>query len=582
MRNSGRYRLFATGSLGKGDFNVWRMFCELALAATRVGGFTSQLVPENFYNGSNAAAIRSEIFTNFSLHSLISLKNTSKIWFSAVHAQTNFALYVAEKGAVTNEIPMAFGIDTTDKLLALRNGFPIELPIALISEFSPDALAITGISHPADIKIIRKIYSCLPKFGADMPGTPVPQYMREIDMGNDREDFGNEPDGIPLYQGSMVTFFDHRAQAYVSGHGRRTTWRELPFGDPDKSIAPQWRLPEASLPVKLSNRWRTYRIGFCDIANPLNQRTLIAALIPADVVCGHKVPTITFKPESPCLSLLWLAVVNSIAIDYIARKKITLTASFTVIDSLPLPRSFKGTALENAIARRALLLSVTGPEMAAFWRSTAPMLGFNPDRDAPIEDPAQREQLRIELEVLIARDLFGPTLDEMRYLLDPRDILGPECDFETFGALQRAERRTYNEFRTRRLVLEAWDRLSSAQITEQSIQSHTGVIRTQSLPDAAWSRPMPSGRGDVGAMLAALLKSMDGPLPARQVRLAATLALAPRLLLTFLDPEPAAQWLRLIGPEARPLRRRPKSIESRNAPRSKILLREIPARRNHA
>ena len=34
MKSSGRYRLFAPGNLGKGDFNVYRMFVETALAAT--------------------------------------------------------------------------------------------------------------------------------------------------------------------------------------------------------------------------------------------------------------------------------------------------------------------------------------------------------------------------------------------------------------------------------------------------------------------------------------------------------------------------------------------------------------------
>lgn len=45
----------------------------------------------------------------------------------------------------------------------------------------------------------------------------------------------------------------------------------------------------------------------------------------------------------------------------------------------------------------------------------------------------------------------------MRYLLDPVDILGADCGFETFGAFQRAERRHFGEYRTQRLILEAWD-----------------------------------------------------------------------------------------------------------------------------
>jgi hypothetical protein len=52
IKQSGRYKLFAEGNLGKGDFNIYRMFVELALAAIKEGGRAAQFVPENLYNGA--------------------------------------------------------------------------------------------------------------------------------------------------------------------------------------------------------------------------------------------------------------------------------------------------------------------------------------------------------------------------------------------------------------------------------------------------------------------------------------------------------------------------------------------------
>ena len=362
-----------------------------------------------------------------------------------------------ERGSRADEILIAFGVNSSEKLLDLRDGGLIRLPVTLIHEFSPDSLAIAEVAHPADIAIVRKMYVRLPKFGADVVGAPRRRYMREVDMGNDREDFGTDPSGVPLYQGSMVSPFDHRSQAYVSGHGRRTAWKDLPFGEPGKSIVPQWRLALDDIPAKLGSRWREYRIGFCDIANPLNQRTFMSALIPSDMVCGHKVPTITFEPVNDHLMLLWLGIANSLVLDYIARKKVTLTMSFTVVDSLPLPRTFSATPLEFAIASRVLRLSAIGPEMLAFWRRNAASVGFDEKNVTPAEALVERERIRVEIDVLVARDLIGLTAEEMRFLLDPTDILGSECGFETFGAFKRAECREFGEFRTRRLILEAWE-----------------------------------------------------------------------------------------------------------------------------
>ena len=62
IKSSGRYRMFAPGNLGKGDFNVYRMFVETALTATHGSGWAAQVTPSGLYNGANAAAIRNELF----------------------------------------------------------------------------------------------------------------------------------------------------------------------------------------------------------------------------------------------------------------------------------------------------------------------------------------------------------------------------------------------------------------------------------------------------------------------------------------------------------------------------------------
>ena len=51
----------------------------------------------------------------------------------------------------------------------------------------------------------------------------------------------------------------------------------------------------------------------------------------------------------------------------------------------------------------------------------------------------------------------------MRYILDPADIYGDDYPSETFRVLQKNETRQFGEYRTRRLVLEAWDRLERAE-----------------------------------------------------------------------------------------------------------------------
>jgi hypothetical protein len=55
--------------------------------------------------------------------------------------------------------------------------------------------------------------------------------------------------------------------------------------------------------------------------------------------------------------------------------------------------------------------------------------------------------------------LYELTETDLRYILDPQDVYGPDFPGETFRVLKEKEIRQYCEYRTQRLVLEAWERL---------------------------------------------------------------------------------------------------------------------------
>jgi hypothetical protein len=77
-------------------------------------------------------------------------------------------------------------------------------------------------------------------------------------------------------------------------------------------------------------------------------------------------------------------------------------------------------------------------------------------------DEARRGQLRAELDAWFAR-AYGLTRDELRYILDPADVYGPDFPGETFRVLKEKETAKFGEYRTRRLVLQAWDRLERGE-----------------------------------------------------------------------------------------------------------------------
>jgi hypothetical protein len=272
------------------------------------------------------------------------------------------------------------------------------------------------------------------------------EYMREVDMGNDRELFAEDPAGLPVYEGRMVDQYDHRAKGYRSGRGRAAEWVSLEFGQPGKSIQPQWRILRERVPDKVVPRLARYRAGFCDVTSPTNERTLVAALIPPDCACGHKVPTVAFAAKDEWAYLVWLAVANSFVMDFLVRKKVALSMAYTVLDSLPFPRFPPNDSVARALVPLVLRLSCCGPEMTAFWNARAVEGWCEPVAadGAPLgaEDPDERVRLRAQIDAIVAREVYGLTADELACILD------------TFPIVRRKDEERYGEYRTKRVILE--------------------------------------------------------------------------------------------------------------------------------
>jgi hypothetical protein len=144
---------------------------------------------------------------------------------------------------------------------------------------------------------------------------------------------------------------------------------------------------------------------------------------------------------------------NSLILDYIARTKVSyLTLAQFIVKQLPvLPPSFYTESDLAFIVPRVLELTYTSHAMAPFARD----LGFEGKPFAWDED--RRATLRAELDAWYAR-AYGLSRDELRYILDPSDVRGPDYPSETFRVLKTNEIRRNGEYRTARLVLAAWDR----------------------------------------------------------------------------------------------------------------------------
>lgn len=228
---------------------------------------------------------------------------------------------------------------------------------------------------------------------------------------------------------------------------------------------------------RLAERWLKescpqWLMGWRDICRATDERTVIASVLPA-VGVGHTMPLLTTVWDARQTSAL-LGNLCSLVLDFCARVKIGGThLTYSYLKQFPVipPERYTEPDLDF-ITPRILELTYTAKDMAP-W-ATALISGWKldngnwkpgtpePIRRSPLApfpfDPARRAILRAELDAYYAR-LYGLDRDELRYILDPEDVMGNDYPSETFRVLKDREIREYGEYRTQRLVLEAWDRI---------------------------------------------------------------------------------------------------------------------------
>ena len=285
---------------------------------------------------------------------------------------------------------------------------------------------------------------------------------------------GNNPACLrPLNDNYLPAEATDNIALYQPSSHRATAWYEA---DPTavhaviEHTAVHRHLPQPSDPLSgldavtaLTEQWLQaatpkWLMGWRDIALRSVERTVIASVTPSAGV-GHTMP-LFYTTAGPHRTAALLANLCSLTLDYCARVKVGGThLTYGYLKQFPiLPPDRYTNADLTFIVPRVLELTYTSHDLSG-W---AQELGFY---GAPYAfDPDRRAKLRAELDAYYAR-LYSLTNTELRYILDPADVMGEDYPSETFRVLKDRERREFNEYRTQRLVLEAWDMLERGELS---------------------------------------------------------------------------------------------------------------------
>lgn len=468
---------------GTGDVNTYALFAELFSRVVGPTGRAGLIVPTGVATDATTAPFFASLVSKKRLASLFDFENRERI-FPGVYFRVKFCLLTLgwnEKAA-----HFAFFLTQPAQLLEPERNFT--LSPEQIAAINPNTKTAPVFRSREDAELTAKIYRNAPVLIDESKGKLGNawgvSFMAMFHMSNDSQLFcgsshlaskGFTREGqdwvkagaryVPLYEGKMAFYFDHRYGDFAAAEEKDDAdYREIPrpssaqLKDADFEVTPRYWVPKEELDSRFSAKgWETgWLFAHRGLTNATNERTFVTFVLPR-VGVGNSIPAWVFDKSLDRRKIAALtANTASLTCDFAARQKIGGTnLNFFYLEQFSiLPPDFYNESRLAFITPKVLELTYTSHSLAPFARD----LGHDGPPFAWDED--RRAHLRADLDAFYAR-AYGLTRDELRYILDPADVKGPDYPSETFRVLKEKEIRHHGEYRTRRLVLGAWDRMEA-------------------------------------------------------------------------------------------------------------------------
>ncbi|KQV14971.1 MULTISPECIES: DNA methyltransferase [unclassified Kitasatospora] len=487
---SGAFPLCGKGLTVKGvnSLQTDQLFVERFASIAASEGRLGCIVPTAIATGAGAQHLFSDFTRRGVITSLYDFENRKPL-FVGVHSSYKFCLF-SLTGRSLHEPVAKFAffledtidLDDTDRVFSLS---PDEIVF-----INPNSGTLPIFRTRRDADLTAAIYRHIPVLWNESEKNGNPwgaSFKRLFDMTDDsdlfrtREEleaegwelYGNvfardEERMLPLYEGKMAHHFDHRWNSYHgTGNEERRRLGLAEKQDAEAAADPRyWIAEDGWIPTVRNGKavkvpgitlrlrdvgWdRGWLCGWRDVCRTTDERTAIPALLPRAAV-GHTYP-LMLPRVSPALAVALVAAQSSLVFDFVSRQKISdAHMKLFIWKQLPVPTPEALTPHAPFITSRVLELVYTAHDMTPLARD----LG---DTGAPFRwDETRRAQIRAELDAYFFH-LYGISRDDADYILET-------FQSDSGGGLKNNEIAKYGTYRTKNLVLAAYDRMATAGVT---------------------------------------------------------------------------------------------------------------------
>ncbi len=496
VRDSGRYPL-----CGRGDLNTYAIFTECMQSLIKPIGRFGCIIPSGIATDDTTKSFFKNLVNSHTLVSLFDFRNEVKLFLGIDHQVKFTLLTIAGLSTFVDKVDFAFGLYRVDDLRLEDRHFSLSAEEIVL--LNPNTLTCPTFRTRRDAELTKAIYRRIPvfmredssegnlwniKFTTMFHMTNASYLFRTYEqlvsegwmhIGNRFQKNGEIY--LPLYEGKMISLYDHRFGTYEEReHGDRELDQVL-HTDPFALPLPRYWIHSSHLPPSLKESQKMLLV-FRIIARSTDARTGIFSLLPV-VPCGSSLAVVMVNSLYDHEELWLVSCASSFVFDYVLRQKLGgPNMNFFIMKQLPiLPPDYyampckwdKQITLDMWVLPRTVELTYTAWDLGPFIKDygySHPPFRWNDER---------RFLLRCELDAAYFH-LYGIERDDMDHIL------------ETFPIVKQRDVELYGEYRTKRVILEIYDEMRRAMETG-------AAYRTRLVPgpaDAAVAHE-PRGRVDI-------------------------------------------------------------------------------------
>jgi hypothetical protein len=462
----GRFPLCATGKI-----NTYSVFAEHFRTTLAPNGRSGIITPTGLATDATTAAFFADTLRTGKLVAFYDFDNEAKI-FPNVHHSFRFAISSMSGGEPVRDVRLAFLNRHVPDVPARR----FALTAHEILLLNPNTGTLPMFRTRRDAEITLTCYRNHPVLIRDGARDGNPWGLRFsqglFNMASDSGSFrtadelvteGAEFDGwawtkgpkrwLPLYEAKLLSHWNHRFSTYANATQAQLNVGSLPrldaeqLDDPGVEPMARYWVAESTVDEAVPAGWdRDWFLGWRDIARSSDMRTFVPSVLPG---AGVGDPFLLAFPARPAQGALLQSLWSSLIFDYIARQKLSGTHMkyFTTKQlACPTPAALTegatwcGSPVEAFLRARVLELTYTSDRIRPYAED---VLGDDPGE--PFRwIPQRREQLRAEVDAAMFH-VYGLDRDDAEHVID------------SFFVVRKYEERDHGEFRTKRLVLIAYD-----------------------------------------------------------------------------------------------------------------------------